>query len=293
MYEEYWGLREKPFENTPDPRFFYQSQKHEEAFSRLVYTIRERKGAALLSGEYGCGKTLLGRSLMEELDSDRYELAILSNPKLSPVQFLKEVVHQLGREGDSGDKVNLMHELHGIFYSNFQREKETVILIDEAQAIPDEEVFEEIRLLLNFQLNDRFLLTLILLGQPELRRKVDQIPQLSQRIAIRYHLKELSYPETQGYVKYRLKTAGAYYDMFEEDCYDAIFEYSKGVPRKINNLCDLCLFDGMGRRVVRVNKDVVKHVSSDLRGEEIPEPSGEMIQDFIPYSSTALQEGVR
>ncbi|MCH7761867.1 AAA family ATPase, partial [candidate division TA06 bacterium] len=181
MYEEYWGLREKPFENTPNPRFFYHSKEHEEAFSRLIYAIRERKGAALISGEYGCGKTLLARSLMRELDDDRYEVAILSNPKLSATQFLKEVVYQLGGGAGSDDKVRLMHELHEILYGNFRREKETVLLIDEAQAIPNEEVFEEIRLLLNFQLDDRFLLTLLLLGQPELRQKVEQIPQLSIR----------------------------------------------------------------------------------------------------------------
>ncbi|MBI4436013.1 MAG: AAA family ATPase [Candidatus Omnitrophica bacterium] len=271
MYEEYWGLREKPFENTPNPRFFYHSREHEEAFARLIYAIRERKGAAMISGEYGCGKTLLGRALMAELTDSRYDVAVLSNPKLSSSQFLKEVVHQLGGNGASNDKVTLMHTLNEILYGNFRRDKETVILIDEAQAIPDEEVFEEIRLLLNFQLNDRFLLTLLLLGQPELREKVEKIPQLSQRIAIRYHLKGLTYQETQTYVKHRLKIAGAYYDMFDDPSYPLIFEFTGGVPRKINNLCDLCLFEGLGERATRIGNAIIKNVIEDLHGKYLDE----------------------
>ncbi len=267
MYESYWGLREKPFENTPNPNFFYHSQEHEEAFGRLIYAIRERKGAAMISGDYGCGKTLLGRSLMGELDNQRYEVAILSNPKLSASQFLKEVVYQLGSTLRSNDKVRLMHELNDVLYSNLRHEKETVILIDEAQAIPDEEVFEEIRLLLNFQLNDRFLLTLLLLGQPELKEKVERIPQLAQRIAIRYHLKGLNLQETRAYVRHRLKVAGAERDLFEEEAYSSLFEFSRGVPREINNLCDLCLFQGFGEKAELVGSSIIKNVIEDLKGK--------------------------
>lgn len=268
MYEKHWGLREKPFENTPNPLFFYHSPSHEEAFSRLIYAIQERKGAALISGEYGCGKTLLGRSLIAALDSNRYEVAVLNNPKLSPSQFLKELVYQLGSPRGSHDKVKLMHELNEILYGNFNRGKETVILIDEAQAIPNEGVFEEIRLLLNFQLNERFLLSLLLLGQPELRERVDRIPQLAQRIAIRYHLKGLTLPETENYVKHRLRIAGGAEDLFEKESFPLIFEFTDGVPRKINNLCDLCLFEGFGRGVNRIGGRLVKQVMADLRGED-------------------------
>lgn len=277
MYEKYWELREKPFENTPNPNFFYRSAEHEEALSRLLYTLRERKGAALISGEYGCGKTLLGRSLLAELDTSRYDVAILSNPKLSPLQFLKELVHQLGSTAATNDKVKLMHELNQILYGNFHRDKETVILIDEAQAIPNEGVFEEIRLLLNFQLNDRFLLTLLLLGQPELWGKVEQIPQLSQRIAIRYHLKGLTYEETQTYVRHRLQVAGTSRDLFEEESFPLIYEFTGGVPRKINNLCDLCLFEGFGSRVTQVGKDLVQHVMGDLQGSYFHEKTQQAV----------------
>ena len=208
---------------------------------------------------------------MAELDNDRYEVAVLSNPKLSSSQFLKEVVHQLGAELRSHDKLKLMHELNNILYGNFRREKETVILIDEAQAIPNEAVFEEIRLLLNFQLNDRFLLTLLLLGQPELREKVAQIPQLAQRIAVQYHLKGLTPAETVAYIKHRLKIAGANSDMFEEESYPLIFEFTSGIPRKINTLCDLCLFEGFGERARGIGSSLVKNVIEDLYGATVSE----------------------
>ncbi len=278
MYEKHWGLREKPFENTPNPLFFYRSPAHEEAFSRLIYAIRERKGAALISGEYGCGKTLLGRSLLAELDPERYEMAVLSNPKLSPSQFLKELVHQLGMPTLTNDKVKLMHRLNEILYGNYHAGKETVILIDEAQAIPNEGVFEEIRLLLNFQLNDRFLLALLLLGQPELREKIERIPQLSQRIAIRYHLKGLTPPETESYIKHRLKVAGALHDLFEQEAYPLIYEYTGGIPRKLNNLCDLCLLEGYGAKLHRVSSSLVKQVISDFEGESFKQ------QEKIPQA---------
>ena len=271
MYEEYWGLREKPFENTPNPRFYYRSPEHEETFARMLYAIRGRKGAAVISGEYGCGKTLLGRALMQELDNERYEVAILFNPKLSALQFLKELVHQLGGNGNDNDKVRLMRSLHEILYANYHQGKDTVILIDEAQAIPDEEVFEEIRLLLNFQLNDRFLLTLLLVGQPELREKVAAIPQFAQRIAVQYHLKGLTPAETEKYVRHRLEIAGAYYDMFLNESYSLIHKGSGGVPRRINHICDLSLFEGLGHRAPRIGLEIIRSVLEDMKGIVVEE----------------------
>ncbi|MCK5306868.1 MAG: AAA family ATPase, partial [Candidatus Omnitrophica bacterium] len=190
MYEAYWGLREKPFENTPDPRFIYYSQRHEEALSRMLYVIRERKGAGILTGEYGSGKTLLSRVLLEELSSEQYHSALIFNPMLPSMELVKEIIYQLG--GDTSSllsKTDLLHYLNDILYKNRDDDKNTVIVVDEAQAISEESGFEELRLLLNFQLNDNFLLTLILLGQPELKEKIKNLPQLRQRLAVRYHLK--------------------------------------------------------------------------------------------------------
>ncbi len=273
MYEEYWGLTEKPFENTPDPHFLYHSSKHEEAFSRLLYAIRERKGAAMLSGEYGSGKTLLSRALLEELDKERYQVVLIFNPNLPLIEFLKEIIYQLGGNSSFNTKTELLHILNEILYSNRQANKDTIVVIDEAQAIASDEIFEELRLLLNFQLDDMFLLTLILLGQPELKEKVDRIPQLKQRMGIRYHLFGLDEWETQGYIIHRLKIAGLAEGIskgiFPEESCHLIFKGSEGIPRRINNICDMCLLIGFGDKRSSINEETTRKVIVDLEEEPI------------------------
>jgi type II secretory pathway predicted ATPase ExeA len=148
MYEQYWGLKEKPFENTPDPRFLYRSTQHEEALSRLFYAIREKKPAAMLTGEYGAGKTLLSRVLLDELSKERYKVALIFNPKLSPIEFLQEITFQLAEDTPKTSKRELLNTLQNILNSNHARFKDTVIVIDEAQSIENDEIFEELRLLL-------------------------------------------------------------------------------------------------------------------------------------------------
>lgn len=268
MYEEYWKLQEKPFENTPDPHFFYYSQKHEEALSRMLYTIRERKGAALLTGEPGSGKTLLSRVLLKELSTEQYQFAFIFNPKLSPLSLMKEIVYQLDSTISSSSKINLLHRFNDILYANKNNNRDTVIVIDEAQAIGHKSSFEELRLLLNFQLNDVFLLTIILLGQPELKNKINNFPQLKQRFAVRYHLKALKEQETGEYIQHRLKTAGAQQMIFSEDAHMEIYRFSTGIPRRINNICNMALLVGSAEGLDKINQDLVRVVAKDL--EEIP-----------------------
>ncbi|MFH1339066.1 MAG: AAA family ATPase [Candidatus Omnitrophota bacterium] len=268
MYEAHWGLKEKPFENTPDPRFIYYSQQHQEALSRMMYVVSERKSAALLSGEYGSGKTLLSRVLSQQLQQeDKYKTVSIFNPRLSDLEFIKEIVYQLesGKEV-SPDKIGLLHALHKILLSNYDSGKHTVIVIDEAQAITDNEIFEELRLLLNFQLDNVFLLTIILLGQPELIEKVINLPQLRQRIAVRFHLRALSEAETKEYIQHRLKVAQAKREIFEEEAYKEIFTRSGGMPRQINSICDLALLAGYGSGLNSINKETIIRVSEDLEG---------------------------
>jgi len=246
MYEAYWKLKEKPFENTPDPRFFYHSPNHEEALMRLYYVIRERKGAGLLTGEYGSGKTVLTRFITKELSTNnKYKIALIVNPSLSPDDFLREIIFQLeGREED-GSKLKLLHLLNDILYKNMEEEKEVVVIVDEAQAISSIEMYEELRLLLNFQLNSRFLLTLMLVGQPELREKINKLPQLRQRMAISFHLNVLSPEEVARYIEHRCRVAGAKTNLFTEEAIELIGVNSGGVPRKINTYCELALMQGM------------------------------------------------
>jgi len=265
MYEKYWGLNEKPFENTPNPHFVYYSKKHEEALTRMLYAIKEEKGAAMLSGEYGSGKTILSRIIIDELIKNKnYEVALIIHPQLTPVEFMEEIIYQLKNEHVKGSKPQLLHMMQDVIYENYRRGKRTIIIIDEAQIIKNTDTFEELRLFLNFQLNDKFLITLVLIGQPELLKKVAAIPQLEQRLGVKYHLSALNEPETAGYVKYRMEIAGATTPIFTPEAVQSIYSYSGGIPRKINNICDNALLVGFGQEIKEINKELVDKIALDL-----------------------------
>lgn len=272
MYEEYWKLKEKPFENTPDPRFFYYSAQHEEALSRLTYAIKERKGMVMLTGVFGCGKTLLAETLLEGLGKGSYRVALITNPQLEYAEFLRTIATRLGATGLPTKKTELLTDflldtLGEILENNMNDGKDSVIIIDEAHVIEDKKIFEELRMLLNFQRKDRFLLTLLLLGQPELRKNIDNIKQLSQRIAIRYHLDRLSKEDTENYIVHRLKIAGRIDPIFSPAATELIYQQSGGIPRRINHICDMSLLTGFGKRVDKIDEEIVKEVVSDLEGE--------------------------
>ncbi len=270
MYNEYWGFKEKPFENTPDPRFFYCSTKHEEALMRLLYAVKERKGAAMLSGEYGSGKTLLSRVVLAKLlsDDDHYKVALIVNPAIPKDELLSEIVYQFGAEVTKQDtKSVLLHKLNDILYRNRSSNRHSVIIIDEAQTIEDEPALEELRLLLNFQLNEVFLLTLLLIGQPELRDKIDRLPQFSQRLAIRYHLYTLDSNETKEYIRHRCRIAGREELVFSDSAMELIYNVSKGIPREINNICDLSLVIGFGEKAKLIDEATVLKVIGDMKPE--------------------------
>ena len=272
MYRDYWGFKEKPFENTPDMRFFYYSPKHEEALMRLLYAVQERKSSAMLSGECGSGKTLLSRIILSKLmkEGELYRVALVVNPSIPVLELLGEIVYQLGGENPAQErKVDILRRLNAILYAAAEGNRHTVIIIDEAQAIEDESVFEELRLLLNFQVNERFLLTLLLLGQPELRDKIELLPQFKQRLALRYHLTTLTESETKKYIEHRCLVAGRAEPVFSLEAYKLIYKYSKGLPREINNLCDLSLVIAMGEKTASINERIIKEVIQDFQsGQE-------------------------
>ena len=267
MYLKYWGFKEKPFENTPDPKFLYKSAFHEEALMRMLYCIKEKKGATMLTGEYGSGKTVLTRVLLKELlgNANRYKAALIVNPALSSIGFLREVLFQLENRIFKGGKFDLTHYLNDILYGSVKENKNVVIIVDEAQIIKNKDIFEELRLLLNFQMNDRFLLTLILVGQPELRVKIDAIPQLKQRLAIVFHLNGFDAKDVSRYIDYRCSIAGKNDNsIFDEDASKLIADTSNGIPRKINAICELSLLQGMFEGKERVSYDTVSKVLDDL-----------------------------
>ena len=257
MYLEYWQLQGQPFENTPDPRFLFHSSQHDEAYVRMLYVIRERKGAGMLTGVFGCGKTLIGRALMDELAQEKYHSVYVANPRLTDLDFVRIVAHQLGVNPLPTMKSDVLIALEAALTNNLRHGKDTVVIVDEAHAIEDEHVFEEIRLLLNFQLKDRFLLTLLLFGQPELVTKVNAIKQFEQRINMKCHLEGFSLQDTHSYIIHRLTVAGATRHPFTEEALRTIHEHTGGIPRRINRLCDICLLAGFVAKAPQIGTEIV------------------------------------
>ena len=266
MYESYWQLSEPPFDNSPNPKFFYLSPEHEEALVRLVYTVRHRKGCGMLIGEYGCGKTTLSRALIQRLEAERYEIGLLTNPSWTSVDFMREILYQLGHETAEKNKPELLHKLYDVFYGNFREGRDTVVIVDEAQLIEDAGVFEELRLLTNFQTDDRFLVTILLIGSPELAAKIRRLKHLDQRISIRYHLNPLDATHTASYIAHRLKMAGRTAPIFTAEAVQLIFDFTHGTPREINNLCDVALLVGFTKRAKDIGEKIVAEVIKDMVG---------------------------
>lgn len=260
MYLEYWGLKEKPFENTPDPRFLYYSREHGEAMVTLQYAVTENKGAAMLTGDYGCGKTLLVRALIAGLDPNKFEIGLVVNPPPSGEELLREILYQLGSDRRPSGRTEILRHIEEILYENARTGKITVVVIDEAQLIANFRILEDIRLLLNYQLDDRFLLTLVLVGQPELRPMVQKIPQFYQRLGLKCHLGPLGPDDTRGLILYRLTVAGCDRPIFSDEAIGLIYKYSGGIPRKIVNICDLALLMGFIRKLERIEADLIQEL---------------------------------
>jgi general secretion pathway protein A len=261
--EAHWGLEDAPFENSPNPKFLYPSPEHEEAITRLVYAVTHRRGAAMLTGEYGCGKTTVARALLQRLAPDRYEVGLVVNPCWTATDFLRELLYQMGVEAPETGKFELLHLLYDLFYKNYRAGRDTVIIVDEAQLIADDAIFEELRLLLNFQLDERFLVTLVLIGSPELRERIHRLPHLNQRITIRCHLNRLSYEHTASYIAHRVRMAGQPRRLFTEEAVRLIFALTRGTPREINNRCDLSLLVGHSKQLPEIDREVIRQVMSE------------------------------
>jgi len=263
MYQEFYGLTEKPFNKTPDPRFLYQSAKHAEALARLEHAVEEQD-IVLLTGEIGSGKTTLSRALIDSLD-ERYHPLLIINPRLSPSQLLRTVALRLGMEDAGRYKHGILEGINAKLYELYEAGKRPVVIIDEAQLIPGKATFEELRLLTNFQLDDRNLLALVLIGQTELKERLEkkQYRALRQRIGMRYHLGPLDQEETRAYVRHRLKVAGREEPLFDEAALAALYEHSGGVPRRINIIAGNALIEGFGRETGMVGQDIIEDVVKD------------------------------
>ena len=270
MYTEYWGLSAQPFENTPDPKFFYQSPQHQEGLARLNYVVQGRKGAGVLTGVFGCGKTLLARSLFAQLPANRYRMAYIANPLMSDVELLHAIAQKLNvanlpdRRSDVLADV-LLSGIEQALRDNMRDGKDTLIIVDEAHTVKEERVLEQLRLLMNFQDEDRFLLTMILMGQPELKELVDRHKPLAQRICMGHHLVPFSAGETAEYVRHRLSIAGSKdANLFTAKALALLHEHSGGVPRRINQLGDLALLAGMGKQAKQIDEVMMQEVPASI-----------------------------
>jgi type II secretory pathway predicted ATPase ExeA len=264
MYKGFYGLREKPFSKTPDPRFLFMSRVHEEALARLQYAVEELD-VALLTGGIGSGKTTISRALMDSV-GPRYRFCFVFNPILSPMEFLRLLARDLGLASPAATKDDLLKELTEEIYRCHGAGIIPVIVIDEAQMIPGREVFDEIRLLTNFQLDDSNLLSVILMGQPELRERLaDPVYEpLRQRIGIQYHLNSLDLEETLEYLDFRLTVAGGNPGLFLPDAVLRIYELSGGVPRRINTIATNALLEGFSRDAALIDAAIIDDLSGEL-----------------------------
>ncbi|MFY9235491.1 MAG: AAA family ATPase [Fimbriimonadaceae bacterium] len=270
MYEAYWGLNEPPFSLTPDPRFLYLSRGHEDAIMMLHYAITRNKGAAMLAGDIGLGKTTISRRLLELVDPVRQRVVLIVNPLLTPTQMLQEILDQLDVKINSRSRQVLVQELHKTLLNHYERGQQVIVMIDEAHLIRSANTLEELRLLLNCQMNDQFLMTLVLLGQVEIVPKLAKVPALHQRLAIRHMLKPLDVTESGDMILHRLRIAG-YTSEASPFTPDAIYEMhkcSKGTPRLISQLADNALLQGFARKLKSIDGYLMHSVVGDFSGME-------------------------
>jgi type II secretory pathway predicted ATPase ExeA len=264
MYKAFYGLTEKPFSKTPDPRFLFMSAGHQEALARLEYAVEESE-LALLTGEIGCGKTTLSRALMDRV-GDRYHFMFVFNPRLEVDEFLRVIAAGLEVEVPSPRKDDLLREITSALYRMHGEGRVPVLVIDEAQMIPGRELFDEIRLLTNFQLDDRNLLSVIIMGQPELRQilAAPVYEPFRQRVSLNFHLAPLGLEETQDYLDFRLTAAGGEPGLFSPDAVQRIYELSGGVPRRINAVATNALLIGFGRDAAFLDSAIIEESASEL-----------------------------
>mgnify|MGYP001405843204 CR=1 FL=1 len=265
MYESFFGLNERPFSKTPDPRYLYMSKGHREAFARLLYAVEERD-LILLTGDIGCGKTTLSRKLMDELDDDGYRIILFVNPRLTPMEFLRGLALRLGVDDPSQGKTDLLEQIGEALFHFYQRGICPVLVIDEAQLVPHKETFDEIRLLTNYQLDDQNLISVVLMGQPELRKRLAHpvYEPLRQRVGMQYDLRPLSLEETAEYLEFRVATAGGEPGLFRPEAVALVHEYSGGIPRKINHAASLALLEAFGREIPRIDAEILEAVMEEL-----------------------------
>jgi general secretion pathway protein A len=269
MYDSYYGFRVKPFQLKPDPNFFYGSKGHRRAMAYLEYGLSQGEGFIVITGEVGAGKTTLVRNLFRKLESGKILAAQIVNTHLDSDDTLRMVAAAFGLPQENSNKASLLIRLEQFFRQCDQQGKRALLVVDEAQNLSPRTV-EELRMLSNFQTDDKPLLQTFLLGQPEFRKTLlsGDMQQLRQRVTATYHLGPMDLSETRSYIEHRLNTAGWRGDpSFDENAFASIYEYTDGIPRKINALCDRLLLMGCLEQLHGFGSSEVNEVISDIQQE--------------------------
>jgi general secretion pathway protein A len=271
MYTSFFGLSEKPFAITPDPRYLYLSERHAEALAHLLYGINESGGFIQLTGEVGTGKTTVVRTLLSRVPHHA-DVAVILNPRVSAVEFLQTICEELGLETaqiDPNSVKQMIDALNRRLLGAHAEGRRIIVLVDEAQNLSID-VLEQVRLLTNLETPTQKLLQIILIGQPELRELLDRtdLRQLAQRITGRYHLKPLSRDETKGYVRHRLRVAGAQEDFFTARALDEVHRLSGGIPRIINVACDRALLGAYTQETRKIDAALVRRAAGEVYGRD-------------------------
>lgn len=269
MYTKFFGLNEKPFAITPDPRYLFMSERHSEGLAHLVYGVTESGGFIQLTGEVGTGKTTLVRTLLGKLP-DEVDVALILNPQVTVLEFLQMICQELAvpPAEDRTSPMALVDALNRYLLDAHSRGRRTILLVDEAQNLSTE-VLEQLRLLTNLETAKQKLLQIILIGQPELREVLAQhnLRQLAQRVTGRYHLEPLSRDEAMHYIEHRLKVAGGLGEIFDDKAKRQVFRLSGGVPRVMNVICDRALLGAYGQDSRKVSANMVRRAASEVSGQ--------------------------
>ena len=293
MYKQFYELKRNPFDITPDPSCFFATPRHNEALANLTYGVRWRKGFVVLTGEVGTGKTLLLACLMDLLRRVQIASAYIVNTRLTPGEFLRHMVTDLHVPTHAKDKSELLADLNMYLIERCRRRSTTVLIVDEAHLL-DWDVLEEIRLLGNLETAREKLLQIVLVGQPELDRNLDspQLRQLKQRVMLRCKLEPLRQCEVRPYIERRLSVAGARSEKisFPEHTVDLIYDYSSGIPRVINTICENALVIGCAQRLRTIAPIIIEEVASDfhLKKSKVVPDDAERAPEFYSHAPTTV-----
>jgi general secretion pathway protein A len=266
-YLEYYGLKEHPFTNVVDNKFYYSSLQYRDALVKLKYAVDTKKGLAVVIGDIGAGKTTLARRLLEDLDEERYEatLLVIIHSSVSSEWLLKKFAIQLGiNDAKENSKVEMLGQIYRRLLEINESGKTAVLLMDEVQMLKSREIMEEFRGLLNMEMPGGKMITLLFFGLPDLENVLSLDEPLRQRVAMKIALKPFSIDDTGDYIRHRLKVAGCSADIFNAEAIREVYHYSTGRPRLINTICDNALLEGYLFKTKTIDETVIKAVAIDL-----------------------------